>query len=43
MIPLSLNNEQYAANGLVGFVSKERVYGKLILPEAVQILKMKAA
>lgn len=35
--------ELYAANGLVGFVSKERVDGKLILPEAVQILKMKAA
>lgn len=35
--------ELYAANGLVGFVSKERVDGKLILPEAVQILKMKAS
>lgn len=35
--------ELYAANGLVGFVSKERVDGKLILPEAVQIMKMKAA
>ncbi len=27
---------------MVGFVAKERVDGKLILPEAVQILKMKA-
>lgn len=35
--------ELYAANGLVGFVSKERVDGKLILPEAVQIMKMKVA
>lgn len=35
--------ELYAANGLIGFVSKERVDGKLILPEAVQIVKMKAA
>lgn len=35
--------ELYAANGLIGFVSKERVDGKLILPEAVQIMKMKAA
>ena len=29
-----------AANGLIGFVSKERVDGKLILPEAVQIMKI---
>lgn len=34
--------ELYAGNGMVGFVAKERVDGKLILPEAVQILKMKA-
>ena len=27
-------------NGYVGFVAKERVDGKLILPEAVQILKI---
>jgi hypothetical protein len=27
---------------MVGFVAKERVDGKLVLPEAVQILKMKA-
>ena len=35
--------ELYAANGLVGFVSKERVDDKLILPEAVQIMKMRVA
>lgn len=35
--------ELYAGNGMVGFVAKERVDGKLILPEAVQILKMKAS
>ena len=34
--------ELYAGNGMVGFVAKECVDGKLILPEAVQILKMKA-
>lgn len=34
--------ELYAGNGMVGFVAKERVDGKLILPEAVQTLKMKA-
>jgi HK97 family phage major capsid protein len=33
--------ELYAGNGMVGFVAKERVDGKLVLPEAVQILKMK--
>lgn len=35
--------ELFAGNGMVGFVAKERVDGKLILPEAVKILKMKAA
>ena len=33
--------ELFAGNGLVGYLMKERVDGKLILPEAVQILKMK--
>lgn len=33
--------ELFAGNGVVGFVAKERVDGKLILPEAVQILKLK--
>lgn len=36
-------NELYAANGQVGFIASERVDGKLILAEAVQILKMKAS
>ena len=30
--------ELFAGNGMVGFVAKERVDGKLVLPEAVQIL-----
>ena len=33
--------ELFAGNGMVGYVAKERVDGKLILPEAVQILKLK--
>lgn len=33
--------ELFAGNGMVGFVAKERVDGKLILPEAVKILKLK--
>ncbi len=32
--------ELFAGNGLIGFVAKERVDGKLVLPEAVQILKV---
>ena len=35
--------ELYAGNGMVGFVAKERVDGKLILPEAVKLLKMASA
>lgn len=35
--------ELFAGNGMIGYVAKERVDGKLILPEAVQILKLKAA
>ena len=35
-------HELYAGVGQVAFVAKERVDGKLILPEAVQILKMKS-
>lgn len=35
--------ELFAGNGMIGFVAKERVDGKLILPEAVQILKISAA
>ena len=34
--------ELLAGNGMIGYVAKERVDGKLILPEAVQILKLKA-
>lgn len=32
--------ELFAGNGMVGFVAKERVDGKLLLPEAMQILKI---
>ena len=35
-------NELYAANGQIGFIASERVDGKLILPEAVKLLKMNA-
>lgn len=31
--------ELFAGNGMIGYVAKERVDGKLVLPEAVQILK----
>ena len=34
-------NELFAGNGMIGFVAKERVDGKLILPEAVQVMKLK--
>lgn len=34
--------ELFAENGMVGFVAKERVDGKLVLPEAVKLLTMKA-
>lgn len=34
--------ELFAGNGMIGFVAKERVDGKLVLAEAVQLLKMKA-
>lgn len=33
--------EIFAGNGMIGYVAKERVDGKLILPEAVKILKLK--
>lgn len=35
-------NELYAPTGQVGFLSSERVDGKLVLPEAVKCLQMKA-
>jgi HK97 family phage major capsid protein len=34
--------ELFAGNGMVAFLAKERVDGKLVLPEAVQLLKVKA-
>lgn len=36
-------NEIFAGNGMIGYVAKERVDGKLVLPEAVQILKLATA
>lgn len=33
-------NELFAGNGMVGFLMQERVDGKLVLPEAVKILKL---
>ena len=33
--------ELYAANDQTGFVATQRVHGKLILPEAIKVLKMK--
>lgn len=35
--------ELFAGNGMIGYVAKERVDGKLVLPEAVQILKSGAS
>lgn len=35
-------NELYAANGQVGFLGSQRVDGKLILPESIQVLQQKA-
>jgi HK97 family phage major capsid protein len=35
-------NELFAATGQVGFRATQRVDGKLILPEAVKLLQMKA-
>ena len=36
-------NELFAGNGMVGFVAKERVDGRLLLPEAIQIMNLKTA
>jgi len=36
-------NELYAPTGQVGFLSSERVDGKLVLPEAVKVLAQKSA
>lgn len=35
--------ELFAGNGMIGYVAKERVDGKLVLAEAVQILKISTA
>lgn len=35
--------ELFAGNGMIGYVAKERVDGKLVLPEAVQTLGVKSA
>lgn len=35
-------NELYATNGQIGYVATERVDGKVILPEGIQLLRMKA-
>ena len=35
-------NELYATTGQVGFIGSQRVDGKLILPEAIKVLKQKA-
>lgn len=35
--------ELFTGNGLIGYLAKERVDGKLILPEAVQIVKLEDA
>lgn len=36
-------NELYAATGQIGFLASQRVDGKLVLSEAVQVLEMKSA
>lgn len=36
-----LGNELYATTGQVGFLGNQRVDGKLILPEAIKVLKQK--
>ena len=35
-------SELFAGNGMIGFVAKERVDGKLVLPEAVKVLQQHA-
>ncbi len=34
-------NELYVTNGQIGYVATERIDGKVILPEAIQLLRMK--
>ncbi len=38
---LSVLRELFAGNGMIGYVCKERCDGLLVLPEAVQVLKLK--
>jgi HK97 family phage major capsid protein len=35
-------NELFAQTGQVGFLSSQRVDGKLVLPEAIQVMQVKA-
>ena len=35
-------NELYATNGQIGYISTERVDGKVMMPEGIKLLKMKA-
>ena len=34
-------NELYATNGQIGYISAERVDGKMMMPEGVKLLKQK--
>ena len=36
-------NELYANNGQVGFLASKRLDGRLVLPEAIKVLQMKAS
>ena len=36
-------NELYATNGQVGYIATERVDGKVIMAEAIQLLKIHSA
>ena len=36
-------NELYAKTGQIGFVASQRVDGKLVLPEAIKVLKQKSS
>ncbi len=37
---MQILRELFAGNGMIGYVAKERVDGKLVLPEAVQVLRV---
>lgn len=41
-VSLKRLNELYAGNGQVGFLASKRLDGKTVLPEAIQVLQMKA-